>query len=54
MLTPARVSRILYSVSAGKARSKVLAVLMTSGTAEAKIKMAMKHEARGSYPAQPE
>lgn len=48
LLTPAKVSRTLYSVSAGKARSKVLAVLLTNGTAEAKIKIAMKHDASGS------
>jgi hypothetical protein len=41
-------------MSAGRASNRVLAVLLTSGTAEAKIKMAIKHEAIGSYPAQPE
>lgn len=48
MLTPAKVSRTLYSVSAGRVSSKDLAVLVTRGTAEAKINMAIKHDAKGS------
>lgn len=35
-------------------RSSFLAVLLTSGTAEAKIKMAIMQDAMGSYPDQPE
>ena len=45
---PCSVSRMLYSTSAGRVRSSDLAVLVTSGTAEAKIKMAIKHDAMGS------
>lgn len=48
MLTPASVSLRVYSVSAGIVSSSVLAVLLTRGTAEAKINMAMKHDANGS------
>lgn len=54
VLTPARVSRTLYSTSAGSVNSRDLAVLLTSGMAEAKIKIAIKHDAIGSKPDQPE
>lgn len=41
-------------MSAGRVSSKLFAVLLTSGIAEAKIKIAMKEEAIGSNPGQPE
>lgn len=53
VLIPARVSLRLYSTSAGKVSNNEDAVLDTSGTAEAKIKMAMMHEAIGSKPDHP-
>jgi hypothetical protein len=53
VLTPARVSLKLYSTSAGIASNNDDAVLDTSGTADAKIRIAIKQDARGSKPDQP-
>lgn len=52
--TPAKVSRTLYSTSAGRVSRSDFAVLLTRGTADAKIKIAIRQEAMGSYPGQPE